>query len=97
MSTSRVHFDMHGVQSLADAQSSYHARFEQVLGEVKTAVNSMLGQWLGDGTDEYRAKQQSFDSSYEQLQAAFDNLQRQTVNAHGNFTSGTQQIRNIWA
>jgi WXG100 family type VII secretion target len=97
MSTSRVHFDFQGVQDLADTQSSYHARFDQVLGEIKSAVNSMLGQWLGEGTDEYSSKQKSFDSSYEQLQAAFENLQRQTVNAHSNFTGGVQQIRNIWS
>jgi WXG100 family type VII secretion target len=95
--TSRVHFDFNGVQDLADTQASYHARFEQVLSEIKSTVNSMLGQWLGEGTDEYRGKQQSFDEAYEQLQAAFDNLQRQTVGAHSNFTGGVQQIRNIWA
>jgi WXG100 family type VII secretion target len=95
--TDRVHFDFGRVQQLADTQQDFHGRFEAVLGEVRATVNQLLGQWLGEGTEEYRAKQTAFENNYTELQAAFANLQRQTTEAHSNFTAGANQIKAIWS
>ena len=95
--TDRVHFDFGRVQQFADTQQDFHGRFEAVLGEVKSTVNQLMGQWLGEGTEEYKAKQTAFEANYVELQTAFANLQRQTTEAHGNFTSGVTQIKAIWS
>lgn len=97
MTSPRVHVRHAGIQDLADSQSAAHARFESILGDIKSLVNQTLGVWYGDGTPEYRAKQQQFDNAYQDLQVAFANLQKATEGSHQQFTQASAKLRGIWA
>ena len=69
MADDRVHFDFGRVQQLSDTQRDYHGRFESVLDEIRSTVAQLLGQWLGEGTEEYKAKQTAFEGNFTELQA----------------------------
>lgn len=96
MAAGQVRFVLNSVQGVSDAQSTAHGNFTDILGQVKSTVNTMLGSWTGDGTEEYKAKQTEFDTKYDELQAAFLSLQQQTDEAIVHFGTASNKLKNTW-
>lgn len=97
MAAGQVRFVLNSVQGVSDAQGTAHGKFADILGQVQSTVNTMLGAWTGDGTEEYTAKQKEFDQKYDELQGAFLALKNQTDEAIAHFGTASGKLKSTWA
>lgn len=93
----RVHWNIGGMQGLADSQDGAHGRFNAILSDVKSSKSRLLGgMWAGAGTDEYSGKQGQHEGNYDQLQGTFRQLIGATNNSIGNANSAMGRVRGVW-
>lgn len=93
----RVHWNVGGMQGLADSQDGAHGRFNSILSDVKSSRARLLGNmWHGAGTDEYSGKQNKQEGNYEQLQSTFRQLIGATNNSIGNAHTAMGKVKGVW-
>jgi uncharacterized protein YukE len=54
--------------------SDAHGRFENIMEALLTTANSTFGAWEGAGRETAMSNNEEFNSKYEEVQAAFQNL-----------------------
>jgi uncharacterized protein YukE len=93
-------FELYGnvgnLQDLAGVQQTYRGRFEAILGELKTHVTTVQGQWVGAGTEGFGTFNTTAEGEFTELQAAFNRFATATDEASGNWSTAMTRINSRW-
>ncbi|MGH3097824.1 MAG: hypothetical protein ACRDMV_17725 [Streptosporangiales bacterium] len=94
--TDMIHWNVGGMQGLKDAQDGAHGRFNGILADIQSCRSQMMGQWQGEGTAPFLAKETRHENNYSDLQNAFRRLIGATDTSIGNVQGCFSKVNGIW-